>query len=59
MLKPRKTIARAKERIRKRLKDAGRRSRCERSDSLKLERDDEPPGDRGACEQKSESQGSE
>ncbi len=59
MLKPKKTIARAKARIRKRLKDPGRRTRCERSASLKLEQDDDPPGDRGACEQKSESQGSE
>jgi hypothetical protein len=58
-MKAKERIARAREKIREKLKSPGRRTRYERSTSLELERGNMPPGDRGACEQKSSSQGSE
>jgi hypothetical protein len=41
------------------LKNPRRRSNCAHSQSLKLPGDKEPPGDRGACEPESTTQGSE
>jgi hypothetical protein len=58
-MKKSKLIERAKTKIRETLKNRGRRTRCERSLSLKLVGKHTPPGDRGACEQTSLSQGSE
>jgi hypothetical protein len=47
-----------KERIPK-LKNPRRRANCENSRSLELHGDKEVPGDRGACEPESTTQGSE